>query len=239
MSVVSARMPGVADGLTLSNAMCGMVAMMAATAIGPFESLKLDDRYIAAALLLVASTFFDVVDGVAARRWGGTPLGATLDCLADAISFGIAPIVVLVACIEPDASAADRAVLMVGALAYAVAALIRLADFAADRGLHQGFSGLPTTSAAMGVLALGFLALPPWGLAIGLLALGALMVSPIPYPASARVIAVLLVGWIGGALGIVGILNIRVCSAIALLLIWPIIPMTTRYRSRVTLRHPA
>ena len=44
-------------------------------------------------VVVVAGTFLDVVDGAAARRWGGTPLGPPLDCLADAITFGVAPVV--------------------------------------------------------------------------------------------------------------------------------------------------
>ena len=56
-----------------------------------------------------------------------------LDSLADAISFGIAPVVVVVAYVRSGASTAEWLVVVAGGLAYVAAALVRLASFMADR----------------------------------------------------------------------------------------------------------
>ena len=133
MSVWAERKPGVADVLTLGNALCGVTAMLAVAGLGAFESLTITHRYSTAALLLVFGSFLDVVDGAAARRWGGTPLGAPLDCLADAVSFGVAPAVAVLVVVSPATSTLERTIVTVAALAYTVAALIRLADFTARR----------------------------------------------------------------------------------------------------------
>jgi phosphatidylserine synthase len=234
VSVWAARKPGVADILTLGNALCGMVAMLVVTGVGLFQPLNLTDQYRVAALLLLAGTFLDVVDGAAARRWGGTPLGPPLDCLADAITFGVGPVVAVVAVTVPTASSAEQAVVMAGAMAFAAAALIRLADFAAHHRDDRDFVGLPTTSACMGAIALGFLPLSPSGVAVGLTALGVLMVSPMPYPAGTRVVGVLLGGWIVGASGIIGLVEVRVCAVLTLLLI-VVVPVTTAIRDSTSL----
>ena len=62
-------------------------------------------------------------------------------------------------------------------------------------------------------------------MAVGLVGLGVLMVSPLAYPAGTRVIGVLLAGWIVGTAGIVGLVDVRVCAVLALLLI-VVVPLT-------------
>ena len=229
MSVPVRRRPGVADGVTLGNALCGLAAIAAATGLGPLAALTPGDRYRAAAVLVIAGTVLDMLDGVAARRWGSTPLGPYLDGLADAVTFGIAPVVIVLA--EPiEPGAAGWAILAVGAAAYVAAALIRLADYLARRRDDVGFRGLPTTSASIAVLALGVLASSPVALAAGLAALAGLMVSPLPYPTGTRLAAFIVPGWVAGLCALFGVFDQQVCAAVVLLVICVVVPLSTRAR---------
>lgn len=73
---------GVADAVTIANAGLGFVAIVVA-----FAEIEL------AARLILLAAIADGLDGVLARRYGGTPAGPYLDSLADVASFGIAPAV--------------------------------------------------------------------------------------------------------------------------------------------------
>jgi CDP-diacylglycerol--serine O-phosphatidyltransferase len=73
---------GLADGVTVANAVLGFVAVLAVTV----------DPGLAARLILLAS-IADGLDGVIARIHGSTPLGEYVDSLADVASFSVAPAV--------------------------------------------------------------------------------------------------------------------------------------------------
>ncbi len=60
------------------------------------------------------------------------------------------------------------------------------------------------------------------------------MVSPMPYPAGTRVVGVLLGGWIVGASGIIGLVEVQVCAVLTLLLI-VVVPVTTAIRAGTSL----
>ncbi|MFC3957159.1 protein sorting system archaetidylserine synthase [Halovivax cerinus] len=71
---------GVADAVTIGNAALGFLAVVFAF---------VDVRFAARLVLLAA--VLDGLDGVLARRFGGTPAGPHLDSLADVASFAVAP----------------------------------------------------------------------------------------------------------------------------------------------------
>ena len=77
---------GPADAVTVVNAMIGFLAVAAATV----------DPRLAARLVLLAA-IGDGVDGVVARRLGGSPVGEHLDSLSDVAAYGVAPAVVVAA----------------------------------------------------------------------------------------------------------------------------------------------
>jgi len=226
---VTARRPGIADGLTLGNAMCGLAAIVAVTGLGPFAAAVPADRYRVAALLVIAGTVLDMVDGMAARRWGGTPLGPPLDGLADGVTFGVAPVVAVLA-VPGTATSAEWATLAAGGGVYVIAALVRLADYAATRSSKRGFRGLPTTSASMAALALGVLTTSPTILAIGLAGLGALMLSSMAYPGGARFVAFLIPAWAVGVCALFGLVDVRVCAVLVLVVLCVVVPLSTRVR---------
>ncbi|MEM9803143.1 MAG: CDP-alcohol phosphatidyltransferase family protein [Planctomycetota bacterium] len=99
--------------------------------------------------LIVAAGIFDVVDGKVARMTKTfSDLGAQLDSLADAITFGVAPAIVAKVLLEHEGLAHTR-VHFIAAAAYALMAILRLARFNAQgNDDHDGFTGLPTPAAA-------------------------------------------------------------------------------------------
>ncbi len=77
-----ARFPRIPDLLTTANLACGVGSILLAS----------QGQLTLACWLVFAGAFFDVLDGLAARALGGgTPLGAQLDSLADMVTFGVAP----------------------------------------------------------------------------------------------------------------------------------------------------
>jgi len=71
---------GPADAVTVGNAALGFLAAVAATV----------DVGLAARLVLLGA-IADGLDGVVARKYGGTEAGPYLDSLADVATFGVAP----------------------------------------------------------------------------------------------------------------------------------------------------
>jgi len=214
-----------------------MAAIVVVTGLGPLGSSPVDARYRLACLLVVLGTILDMVDGAAARRWGSTSVGPFLDCLADAVTFGVAPVIAVLA-LPSTASGPEWVALAVGGTVYVVAALLRLADFAANRGTDIGFRGLPTTAASMAALALGFITTAPAVMGLGLLVVGVLMVGSFPCPAGMRLVALLLPAWAVGACGLLGVLDVRVCAALAFLGICVVVPLGARVRTLATAGRP-
>jgi len=145
------------------------------------------------AMLLVAMAIgFDGLDGLLSRR---SPLpasrfGRIADSVADGVSFGLAPAVLLAVHTSDVATWAPYAWLTTGvAAAYLAAALARLAYFTARAHGLPHFLGVPTPQSALAiVVALLFHDTPayagvhPVGVLIGALVIAVLMVVPIPYP---------------------------------------------------------
>lgn len=165
---------GVADAVTAANAALGFVAVVAATV----------DVALAARLVLLGA-IADGLDGVLARRYGGTPAGKHLDSLADVASFSVAPAFV-VAVLARDAWGfeATRGVVAVAVCAlFVTAGVVRLGLYTAYDAGNDHTNGVPTTLAAT-LLAAGILS----GItdpSIVVTATGVLtvsMVTPVTYP---------------------------------------------------------
>ena len=147
---------------TLGNAICGFGAIYVAS----FEpSTRTNDlwtrffvnhHFLAAAYLVFIAMLFDALDGRLARfARHTTDFGGQLDSLADVVSFGLAPAILMLQLFHdryPDVPPViSRTVWAIGAL-YASCAMIRLARFnvSNEHGEqhHFSFLGLPSPGAA-------------------------------------------------------------------------------------------
>jgi CDP-diacylglycerol--serine O-phosphatidyltransferase len=140
---------------TLGNAACGFAAVVK---VGSFAMNPGNPEYlVTAAWFILLAMVFDSFDGKVARMTRATSdLGGQLDSLADALSFGIAPAVLVT--IWNSKFFAQNSVETFWAkmtwffcLTYALAAMLRLARFNVenrhDKEHHMSFVGLPTPGA--------------------------------------------------------------------------------------------
>ena len=162
------------NSLTCANLLCGSAAVFMAT----------QEQYLWAFALVLAGGLFDFFDGASAR-WlkVPSPLGVQLDSLADDITFGLAPAMVLFCYLKP----------MIGwwaliALLIAAFSALRLAKFNIDERQTTSFIGLATPPNAIFwaslVCWLNSLEVPtwtPWVLLAGCLISCYLLVSEIPF----------------------------------------------------------
>lgn len=151
--------------LTLGNMLCGFYAIVHVASVQWHDGLPSPERaFQHAAVAILLAMVFDMLDGRVARMTRTTSdFGGQLDSLADAISFGVAP-AVMVAMLNsqarwdwsPEAAFWARMSWVFGA-AYASGAVIRLARFNTETAshsedAHRYFKGLPSPAAA-GVIA--------------------------------------------------------------------------------------
>ena len=132
--------------LTLCNGWCGLVSIAIAT--NSLFDLRPSTAAYLAALFIFAGMFFDVVDGFVARRMKHTSeFGGQLDSLCDAITFGAAPLFIML-CIDHPLS---RGVMFIVGSCFCLSVLIRLARFNVETGPedpHDAFTGLPSPAGA-------------------------------------------------------------------------------------------
>lgn len=169
---------GLADAVTVSNAVLGFLAVVVA-----FDAPAL------AARLVLLGAIADGLDGVVARYRGGTKAGPYLDSLADVATFSVAPAVLVYVMLDEawglDPAAPDLYfVVAVGATGLFVAAAVtRLGLYTAYDTEDHYTEGVQSTLAAtvLGAVILSGLARPPLVLGITF-AFAALMLAPIRYP---------------------------------------------------------
>lgn len=170
------------SALTLANLFFGIWAIVAASR-GQFET---------AAWLVVIAAFADMLDGRVARiTQTGTRFGAELDSLVDAISFGVAPALIIYHLFLMEGKWG-----WVAAFVYIAAAVIRLARFNVEQAgeAKVSFHGLPSPTAGATLATfypfsqtdffrdhLSGAAWPEIMVAL-MLGLGALMMSHVLYP---------------------------------------------------------
>lgn len=133
----------VPSAFTLVNMLCGFSSIRAAES-GHFDL---------AAVLISVAIVFDIFDGAMARAVGAiTPFGLQFDSLADLISFGVAPAILLWTWALDDVGLAGWAL----ACFWLACAAYRLARFNVTidpQGEKRYFIGLPSPGAAGVVLA--------------------------------------------------------------------------------------
>jgi len=141
------------NALTLANAGLGLLAISKAIdALARANDQALFERHLETACwLVIAAGVFDALDGKVARMTNSfSDLGAQLDSLADAVTFGIAPAMIAKVLLEREGLTHPR-IHFVAAAGFALMAVLRLARFNAetdDEDDHSEFRGLPSPAAA-------------------------------------------------------------------------------------------
>lgn len=166
--------------ITSMNALCGTVGVVFA----------LQGRPDLAFLLMLAASVFDFCDGLAARLLNAySAMGKELDSLADMVSFGVLPSVMLIGTMQLHGVDSWTEVIPVF---LAVMSALRLAKFNVDERQTSDFIGVATPTSAMicGSLCYFVTVRPgtvldawvstPWFLPALAVVLGLLLVSEIP-----------------------------------------------------------
>lgn len=187
--------------MTLSRKLCYVIpnaATMSSLVLGIAAIMLLDEQhFVMAALFILIGAILDVMDGqLAARLNAMTDIGKQLDSLADMITFGVAPtmlvyhLMLMVGVLEPIAVASS--------LTFAMAGAFRLARFntlPSNRAAY--FIGMPIPLASLILITGSFWrhwTLNIWWAAI-VIVVSYLMVSPFPYPKLKHVTAIPRLLW--------------------------------------------
>ena len=121
--------------ITSCNLLCGAVAVYLAT----------KGVFVWAFVFVLAGAFFDFFDGLSARLLKApSPIGVEMDSLADNITFGLAPAMMLFCYLLPLLGWWAAIALVMAALA-----ALRLAKFNVDDRQHDSFIGLATPANAI------------------------------------------------------------------------------------------
>ena len=126
--------------LTLLNLFCGSMAI-------PLVLMSFVDT---ALILCVVCLIADLLDGMTAR-WlkVDSPLGVQLDSLADVISFGLLPGIIIFYLLQRYGTGDIAVGWTIFAFLVPVSAALRLAKFNIDTRDHAFFYGLPTPAGAL------------------------------------------------------------------------------------------
>ena len=121
--------------LTLGNLLCGTLAI---------HTIYSNDL-ITASWLIALAAIFDFADGFVARMLKvSSPMGKELDSLADMVTFGLVPALIMLK-LFPDQTSFYK----FGMLIIALAAAWRLAKFNIDTRQSESFLGLPSPANAL------------------------------------------------------------------------------------------
>ncbi|MGW5096227.1 CDP-diacylglycerol--serine O-phosphatidyltransferase [Streptomyces nodosus] len=191
----------VADVLTLGNAVCGFssVYFITAAVLVPYltggqSAGSVRQGAATAVLLMLMAALFDVCDGLVARRFRSSGMGAELDNLSDLISFGLAPAYfVVVWGLVSDYDYPGLAV--AAAVAVMLGGLLRLARFSCTTMKDGMFQGMPIPFAALTVVSVVLLQLPSPITLLVVVGVAWLMVSRVQYPKPVGKMAVATIVW--------------------------------------------
>ncbi len=149
---------------TLSNLFLGCIAIVFALQTENIiiytndeftSSFNIPEKISLAALMLYAAAAVDFLDGFVARLFKATSeLGKQLDSLADVVSFGVAPGVILFQLLRMSFAREENGLdipiaYLLPAFIFSVSAAYRLGKFNIDASQQYGFRGVPTPAAGL------------------------------------------------------------------------------------------
>nr|WP_293837872.1 CDP-diacylglycerol--serine O-phosphatidyltransferase [uncultured Arsenicibacter sp.] len=130
--------------MTCGNLLCGSIAIV----------MALNGDLVTAAWLMVIAAVLDFGDGFVARLVHASgPFGKELDSLADMVTFGLLPGVL----VFKLAQGLDMGMLSYGAFLITVLSAIRLANFNIDTRQADGFIGVPTPANSLMIASFPFM----------------------------------------------------------------------------------
>lgn len=141
------------NAITSFNLLCGCLSVAA----------SFDGYATTAAIFIFAAAGFDFFDGFAARLLKvQTEIGKQLDSLADIISFGVAPTIILVMLLRSTLNvyyastflAAGAKTVQYFPFVLVIFSAMRLAKFNVDTRQHDSFIGVPTPANAIFIASL-------------------------------------------------------------------------------------
>ena len=124
------------------------------------QFVSIPEKIWMASLFIALAGVVDFLDGFVARLFGvSSEMGKQLDSLADVVSFGVAPSLIIYQFLRISYAAEENGmdvylIWLVPALFIAAAAAYRLAKFNLDNSQQYGFKGVPTP--AIGILIASF-----------------------------------------------------------------------------------
>ncbi len=198
-------MKNIPNFFTLLNLVFGCVAIIFILQTGEtivftdtegFVQVRLPEKITWGALFIFAAAIVDFLDGFVARLFKATSaMGKQLDSLADVVSFGVAPGLILFQLLRISFAQEENGLdisiwWLLPALLIPCAAAWRLAKFNIDESQHFSFKGLPTPAAGitiasfplicwLQILNMQTLLVNKWVLYAVIILLSALMVSTI------------------------------------------------------------
>jgi CDP-diacylglycerol--serine O-phosphatidyltransferase len=159
-----------ADILSLLNLACGIISLYL---IG-------EENLIGATLAVILGQVFDLFDGRMATKHGGTKMGPWLDDIADFVSFGVSPTVLILVIFQDGIALQIIAGIYLSAIAYR---LIRFVWFDKEGSNFNPaiFNGLPSPAAAILVFGVCLLDLSLFITTFAILIISLLAVSNLPF----------------------------------------------------------
>ena len=149
--------------ITSLNLVCGILSII----------MMIEEKIIPAFYFILLAAVFDFLDGLSARILDAySDVGKQLDSLADMVSFGIAPTLLMFYYIKYsfllhqsgfaiETAAWHEIIVLYSAILIAVASGFRLAKFNIDSNQSFTFSGLPTPANAILIASAGLVIFSP------------------------------------------------------------------------------
>ena len=153
--------------ITAFGLACGLFLIFKVNMVDP-GYLPYNLLFTSTMLILIAA-FADVIDGATARMLGAeSEFGVMFDSLADAVSFGVAPSVLLLKVLSLEQGSPLSFFAFVAAMVYSISGILRLVRFnvkasqikgdeLAMQAYKKNFTGLPIPAAACAVISLNLL----------------------------------------------------------------------------------
>ncbi|MFZ2653543.1 MAG: CDP-alcohol phosphatidyltransferase family protein [Victivallales bacterium] len=150
--------------LTICNSLCGFAAILFTLHV--YEGIRDPESVLRmCAYIILAAMVFDALDGFAARIFNAASMhGMQMDSLADMVTFGVAPAVIVAVMahhLREQLKPMDYYIVWGLCALYLGCAALRLATYNVyaifpekKKQKHEGFSGLPSPGAAAGVCSL-------------------------------------------------------------------------------------